>query len=107
MTQTITHADVRRGWIDCQTCGDTLRIFYHQRCPTCHTQFTVPEKSSTQQEEQNNTSAENRADENNLSSASRRLQAAHEQNRCADVKVCTLSQYCHEKLLTPHQLLAT
>ena len=56
MTQTITYADVRRGWIDCQTCGDTLRIFYHHRCPTCHTQFTVPERfPPTQQEEQNNT----------------------------------------------------
>ena len=28
MPQTITLADVRRGWIDCQTCGDTsMRIF--------------------------------------------------------------------------------
>ena len=36
MPQTITLADVRRGWIDCNICGDTLRIFYHHRCPTCH-----------------------------------------------------------------------
>jgi uncharacterized paraquat-inducible protein A len=50
MPQTITNADLRRGWIDCNTCGDTLRIFYHHRCPTCHTQFTVPETPSTQRE---------------------------------------------------------
>ena len=55
MPQTITYADVRRGWIDCQTCGDTLRIFYHQRSPTCHTEFTVPEKPPTKQKEQDNT----------------------------------------------------
>ena len=55
MPQTITYADVRRGWIDCQTCGDTLRIFYHHRCPICHTEFTLPEKLPTQQKEQNNT----------------------------------------------------
>ena len=52
MAQTITMADVRRGWIDCDTCGDTLRIFYHQRCPTCHTAFTVPPaRFPTEQEE--------------------------------------------------------
>ena len=50
MPQTITMADVRRGWIDCNTCGDTLRIFYHQRCPTCHTEFTVPPTQPTEQE---------------------------------------------------------
>ena len=52
MRQTITMADVRRGWIDCDTCGDTLRIFYHQRCPTCHAEFTVlPARFPTEQEE--------------------------------------------------------
>ena len=52
MAQTITMADVRRGWIDCNTCGDTLRIFYHQRCPTCHAEFTVPPAQfPTEQEE--------------------------------------------------------
>ena len=59
MTQTITYADVRRGWIDCQTCGDTLRIFYHQRCPICHTEFTLPEKSPTQQKERDSTPENN------------------------------------------------
>ena len=51
MRQTITMADVRRGWIDCDTCGDTLRVFYHQRCPTCHAEFTVPPAQPTEQEE--------------------------------------------------------
>ena len=51
MAQTITMADVRRGWIDCDTCGDTLRIFYHQRCPTCHAEFTVSPAHPTEQEE--------------------------------------------------------
>ena len=56
MPQTITLADVRRGWIDCQTCGDTLRIFYHHRCPICHTELTLPEKfPPTQQEERDST----------------------------------------------------
>ena len=50
MSQTITLADVRRGWIDCNTCGDTLRIFYHHRCPTCHAEFTVlPTQFPTEQ----------------------------------------------------------
>ena len=57
MSQTITMADVRRGWIDCQTCGDTLRIFYHNRCPTCHTEFTVPPMPpATEPAEQDSTS---------------------------------------------------
>lgn len=55
MPQSITMADVRRGWIDCDTCGDTLRIFYHHRCPTCHTEFTVPETPPTQQMESDST----------------------------------------------------
>ena len=36
MPQAITTADVHRGWFDCITCGEILPIFYHQRCPTCH-----------------------------------------------------------------------
>ena len=52
MPQTITLADVRRGWIDCDTCGDTLRIFYHHRCPTCHAEVTLPETPSAKQKEQ-------------------------------------------------------
>ncbi|RKU10865.1 hypothetical protein C6503_19465 [Candidatus Poribacteria bacterium] len=55
MSQTITYADIRRGWIDCQTCGETLRIFYHQRCPICHTELTLPEKSPTKQKKQDST----------------------------------------------------
>ena len=55
MPQTITNADLRRGWIDCNTCGDTLRIFYHHRCPTCHTEFTVPPAQPTQQKEPDST----------------------------------------------------
>ena len=51
MSQTITMADVRRGWIDCNTCGDTLRIFYHNRCPTCHAEFTVPATPPKEQTE--------------------------------------------------------
>ena len=41
MPQAITTADVHRGWFDCESCGDTLPIFYHQRCPTCHSEFTL------------------------------------------------------------------
>ena len=52
MPQTITMADVRRGWVDCNTCGDTLRIFYHHRCPTCHTEFTVPTVPPAEKKEQ-------------------------------------------------------
>lgn len=52
MPQIITIADVRRGWIDCNICGDTLRIFYHHRCPTCHAEFTLPETLSAKREEQ-------------------------------------------------------
>ena len=55
MPQTITLADVRRGWIDCDTCGDTLRIFYHHRCPTCHAEFTLPAGLPTQQKESDST----------------------------------------------------
>lgn len=51
MLQAITTADVHRGWIDCGTCGDTLRPFYHQRCPTCHTDFRVSTVQPTKQEE--------------------------------------------------------
>lgn len=57
MPQTITMADVRRGWIDCQTCGDTLRIFYHHRCPTCHTAFTVPSPPAIEQDSTSETDA--------------------------------------------------
>ena len=41
MPQAITTADVHRGWFDCITCGEILPIFYHQRCPTCHSEFTL------------------------------------------------------------------
>ena len=41
MPQAITTADVHRGWFDCETCGEILPIFYHQRCPTCHSEFTL------------------------------------------------------------------
>ena len=41
MPQAITTADVHRGWFDCITCGEILPIFYHQRCPTCHSKFTL------------------------------------------------------------------
>lgn len=51
MPQMITTADVHRGWSDCRTCGDTLRIFYHQRCPICHTEFRVSTVQPTKQEE--------------------------------------------------------
>lgn len=51
MPQTITLADVRRGWIDCHICGDTLRIFYHHRCPTCHAEFTMPTVQHKEQAE--------------------------------------------------------
>ena len=56
MPQTITMADVRRGWIDCNTCGDTLRIFYHHRCPTCHAEFTLPAMLATEREKSDSTS---------------------------------------------------
>ena len=55
MPQTITLADVRRGWIDCNICGDTLRIFYHHRCPTCHAEITLPATPATEQKEPDNT----------------------------------------------------
>ena len=73
MPQTITLTDVRRGWIDCDTCGDTLRIFYHHRCPTCHAEFTLPAVLPTEQKE-----SDSPAD---LKSC-----------RCEDVHTCTLSK---------------
>ena len=64
MSQTITMADVRRGWIDCNTCGDTLCIFYHNRCPTCHTEFTVPPMPPKEQVEQDKVSETDAKGEN-------------------------------------------
>ena len=52
MPQAITTADVHRGWFDCITCGEILPIFYHQRCPTCHSEFTL---LAAQHEEQEGT----------------------------------------------------
>ena len=50
MPQAITTADVHRGWFDCITCGEILPIFYHQRCPTCHSEFTLLAAQHEEQE---------------------------------------------------------
>ena len=50
MPQAITTADVHRGWFDCITCGEILPIFYHQRCPTCHSEFTLLAAQHDEQE---------------------------------------------------------
>ena len=55
MPQAITTADVHRGWFDCITCGETLPIFHHQRCPTCHSEFTLLAAQPEEQEETDNT----------------------------------------------------
>ena len=55
MAQQITTTDVHRGTFRCQTCDTELPVFYHRRCPKCHTEFTLlsalaqgqPEKEST------------------------------------------------------------
>ena len=54
MPQAITTADVHRGWFDCITCGEILPIFYHQRCPTCHSEFTLLTAQHAEQEETDN-----------------------------------------------------
>ena len=54
MPQAITTADVHRGWFDCITCGEILPIFYHQRCPTCHSEFTLLAAQHEEQEESDN-----------------------------------------------------
>ena len=54
MPQAITAADVHRGWFDCITCGEILPIFYHQRCPTCHSEFTLLAAQHEEQEETDN-----------------------------------------------------
>ena len=54
MPQAITTADVHRGWFDCITCGELLPIFYHQRCPTCHSEFRLLAAETEEQEEQDN-----------------------------------------------------
>ena len=56
MPQAITTADVHRGWFDCITCGEILPIFYHQRCPTCHSEFTLFAAQHDEQEGTDNIS---------------------------------------------------
>ena len=51
MPQAITTPDVHRGWFYCGACGETLPIFYHQRCPTCHSEFTLLAAQHEEQEE--------------------------------------------------------
>ena len=64
MPQVITTADVHRGWFDCITCGEILPIFYHQRCPTCHSEFTLLAAQHDEQEESEMLEAAELEDEN-------------------------------------------
>lgn len=41
MPQQITRADIHRGWFRCRVCEETLPVFYHRRCPTCHCEFML------------------------------------------------------------------
>ena len=41
MAQPITTADVHRGTFRCRICDTELPVFYHQRCPKCHAEFTL------------------------------------------------------------------
>ena len=64
MPQAITTADVHRGWFDCITCGEILPIFHHQRCPTCHSEFTLLATQHEEQEESEMLEAAELEDEN-------------------------------------------
>ena len=64
MPQAITTADVHRGWFDCITYGEILPIFYHRRCPTCHSEFTLLATQHEEQEESEMLEAAELEDEN-------------------------------------------